>query len=233
MYAAGIAFGDDVASIEQTTLSLWTDDLMSGYATSLRAAMSGQARFTERSGLVEAETAAARIATVHGVRSFAETRIPLRIVATDFMTGEPVVISQGSVMDAIRASIAIPTVFPPHEVNGRLLTDGAVSNPLPVDVAIKEGCDIILAMGFALPYRSRMRSFSAVQSHLNAVYINNILKASYSFYNLAHHAELIPILPEFEREIGNFETGQLPHIIERGERETEAHIPYLKQLIGV
>jgi NTE family protein len=123
-------------------------------------------------------------------------------------------------------------VFAPHEVDGRLLTDGAVSNPLPVDVAIKEGCTIILAMGFELETRTRMRSFNAVQSHLNAVYINTILRAKYAFYNLAHHAEIIPILPDFERKIGSFDGTQLPYIIELGEQAAEAHVAYLKRLLG-
>lgn len=231
IYAAGIAFDDDIAHIEETTLRLWTQDLMSGYASKLRAAMTGKTRFTERSGLVDADETRERIATVYGERTFAETRIPLKIVATDFMTGEPVLLSQGRVMDAIRASIAIPVVFPPYEVDGRLLMDGAVSDPLPVDVAIKEGCDVILAMGFELDYRKRMRSFNAVQSHLNAVYINNILRAKYAFHNLAHHAEIIPILPTFERKIGNFDGAQLPYIIELGEKEAEAHVPYLRSAL--
>jgi NTE family protein len=232
IYAAGIAFGDEIAHVEETTLRLWTQDLMSGYASNLRAAMTGQTRFTERSGLVDADEPRERIASIYGERRFAETVIPLHIVATDFMTGEPVILSQGRVMDAIRASIAIPMVFPPYEVDGRLLLDGAVSNPLPVDVAIREGCSVILAMGFELDYRTRMRSFNAVQSHLNAIYINNILRAKYAFYNLAHHAEIIPILPSFERKIGNFDGAQLPYIIELGEKEAEVQVPYLKRLLA-
>jgi NTE family protein len=232
LYAAGIAFGEDVSVIEQNTLNLWTEDLMAGYTTNLRAAMTGEVRFTERSGLVDATAATERIASVYGERTFEQTKLPLSIVATDFMTGEPYIMSSGRIMDAIRASIAIPMIFPPYEVDGRLLTDGAVSNPLPVDVAIKEGCNIILAMGFELPYRTRMRSFNAVQAHLNAVYINNILRATYSFYNLAHHAEIIPVMPAFERDFGNFDTAQLPYIIERGQAEAEEQIPYLKKLLG-
>jgi NTE family protein len=232
IFATGIAFADDVAAIEASTIALWTEDLLAGYTSNLKAAMSGEARFTERSGLVDIAAAEARIASVYGERSFEQARIPLSIVATDFMTGEPVVLSSGRVMDAIRASIAIPMVFPPFELDGRLLTDGAVSDPLPVDVAIKEDCRIILAMGFELPYRARMRSFNAVQSHLNAVYINNILRATYSFYNLAHHAEIIPILPAFDHDFGNFETSQLPYIIECGEREAEGQVGYLKELLG-
>jgi len=232
IYAAGIAFGDDISHVEEATHRLWTADLMSGYASNLRAAMTGKTRFTERSGLIDADETRDRITTLYGERTFAETETPLQIVATDFMTGEPVILSQGRVMDAIRASIAIPMVFAPYEVDGRLLTDGAVSNPLPVDVAIKEGCGVILAMGFELPLRTRMRSFNAVQSHLNAVYINNILRAKYAFHNLAHHAEIVPILPTFERKIGNFDGAQLSYIIELGEREAEAHMPYLKRLLG-
>jgi NTE family protein len=232
IFAAGIAFGDEIAAIERSRVTLWTDDLLAGYTTNLRAAMTGEMRFTERSGLVDITASEQRLTSVYGDRTFEQAMIPLSIVATDFMTGEPVVLSSGRVMDAIRASIAIPMVFPPLELNGRLLTDGGVSDPLPVDVAIKEDCGIILALRFELTYRSRMRSFNAVQSHLNAIYINNILRATYSFYNLAHHAEIIPILPAFDRDFGSWETGQLPNIIQAGEREAEEQVPYLKQLLG-
>jgi NTE family protein len=181
IYATGIAFGEDISAIEHSTVTLWTDDLLAGYTSNLRAAMKGETRFTERSGLVDIAATEARLTSIYGDRAFEQAKIPLSIVATDFMTGEPVVLSSGRVMDAMRASIAIPMVFPPLELGGRLLTDGGVSNPLPVDVAIREDCGIILALGFELTYRSRMRSFNAVQSHLNAIYINNILRATYSF----------------------------------------------------
>jgi NTE family protein len=231
IFATGIAFGDEVSAIEQSTIALWTEDVLAGYTSNLKAAMTGAVRFTERSGLVDIAAAEARITSVYGERTFEQARIPLSIVATDFMSGEPVVLAKGRVMDAIRASIAIPMVFPPHELDGRLLIDGAVANPLPLDVAIKEGCRIILAMGFELPYRTHMRSFNAVQAHLNAIYINNILRATYSFFNLAHHAEIIPILPAFDRDFGNFETAQLPYIIECGEKEAETQVGYLKKLL--
>ena len=89
-----------------------------------------------------------------------------------------------------------------------------------------------IKLDLELAYRRRMRSFNAVQSHLNAIYINNILRARYAFYNLAHHAEIIPVLPTFERRIGNFDGAQLPYIIELGEKEGEAHVPYLKRLLA-
>jgi len=66
---------------------------------------------------------------------FNELKIPLFTVATDFKTWQQVVFRDGELIPAIAASIAIPSVFKPVEFGGRLLIDGSVSNPLPLDVA--------------------------------------------------------------------------------------------------
>ncbi len=231
LYATGIALGYDIAEFEKMTLNFWTSDLMSSYTSNLKAAMAGEMEFNERSGLVNDAPMMERLKDAFGDRQFSEARIPLYLVATDIRNGEKVTMSSGKLFDAIRASVAIPMIFPPWEVDGRLLTDGAVSDPLPVDVAIKEGAQIILALGFDLPYRTRMRSMNAVQTHLNAIYMNNILRATYAFYNLAHHAELITLLPEFDKQVGNFDTHLFPHIIEKGEQTAMTQLPYIKRLL--
>ena len=63
------------------------------------------------------------------------------------------------------------------------------------------------------------------------IYMNNILRSTFAFYNLAHHAEIVPILPNFEKPIGTFDTAQIPFIIEQGEIAAEAQIPYIKKLM--
>jgi NTE family protein len=63
-----------------------------------------------------------------GVGSFEELRRPLRVVVTDLTTGEPVVISQGPLRDPLRASCAIPLVFPPVRLGDRLYVDGGVTD---------------------------------------------------------------------------------------------------------
>jgi NTE family protein len=153
-------------------------------------------------------------------------------VATELRTGERTILSEGSVFDAIRASIAIPIIFPPWEVNGRLLIDGAASDPLPIDVAIQDGADIIIAMGFPLSYRNRFRSMTAVQEQLNSIYMNNILKSTYAFHNLAHHAEIFPIVPEFEDAISMFDVDKIPDVIERGEDATREQLPQIRRIIS-
>ncbi len=232
IYAATIALGISPAEIERLSISLWTSELFEGYATNLRSALSGETRFTELSGLINDQKMNRQLQEVFGKQEFSDTGVPLFIVSTDLYSGETITHHKGSLFDAIRASIAIPLVFPPWKIDDRMLVDGAVSNPLPIDVAIKEGADIILAMGFELPKRARMRSYAAVTNHFNSLYMNNILKARYAFFNAVHHAEIIPILPEFDRPISTFDIEKIPYIIEQGERATEATIPYLKQLIA-
>jgi NTE family protein len=164
-------------------------------------------------------------------RRFDEATIPLYIAATDFMTGERVVLSEGAIFDAVRASIAIPYVWRPWQVGDRLLMDGCMSDPLPVDVAIREGAHVILAMAFESPFPRRIKSATRFAFQVNSVYTNNLLRANFAFHNLAHHTEIIPVLPEFDSEIGLFDTHKIPHVIEQGERATEAQLPYLHKLL--
>lgn len=232
IYAATIALGMDPEEAQALTLNLFTGDVFEGYTSNLKSALSGETRFTEMSSLIDDNVMYGRLKTVFGEKTFEDTVLPLHIVATELYTGERVVISSGSLLDAIRASIAIPMIFSPWKVDGQLLVDGAVCDPLPIDVAIQQGSDVIAAVGFEMPTRKRMNSYSAVTAHFNSIYMNNILKSTYAFYNAVHHAEIIPILPDFEKPVGTFDTRQIPYIIERGEKAAEEHIPYIRQLVS-
>jgi len=181
--------------------------------------------------LVDGQLLTQRVSQAFGDCSFTDTLFPLFLVSTDLYTGEPVIHSSGSIVEAVRASIAIPLLFPPQQVGERLLVDGAVSNPLPVDVAIREGAEIVLAMGFEVPTRSRMRSYASVSAHFTSIFMNNILRTTFAFSNLAHHGELIPILPEFEHPIGTFDSDLIPTIIEAGRLATEQSLPYIRRLL--
>jgi NTE family protein len=67
--------------------------------------------------------------------SFEGLRVPVRVLATDVDTGEPVVCRQGNLRDAVRASCSFPGVFPPMVLDGRRLYDGGVSEVIPVRLA--------------------------------------------------------------------------------------------------
>ncbi len=231
IYASTIALGIDPDEAQQLTLSLFTSDVFEGYTSNLKSALTGEVRFTETSSLIDDNVMYERLKIVFADKTFEEAVFPLYIVATDFYTGERVVISSGKILDAIRASIAIPMIFSPWKIGDQMLVDGAVCDPLPIDVAIQQGSDVIAAVGFEMPTRKRMNSYTAVTTHFNGLYMNNILKSTFAFYNAVHHAEIIPILPTFEKPVGTFDTQQIPYIIERGEKAAEEHMPYIKQLL--
>ena len=81
-------------------------------------------------------------------------------VAVDLATGEEVVIRTGAVSEAIRASCAIPGVFPPRQNDGRWLADGALANPVPVDVARDLGARFVIAINSLFVDRSHAERFS-------------------------------------------------------------------------
>lgn len=169
--------------------------------------------------------------SVFGDKTFAHTKTPLYVMATDYETGESIAQHEGRLVDALRASVAIPYIWPAWKSNGRLLIDGAASNPLPVDVPIREGIDIILAMGFQSPLPSRVKSVSRYAFYINSLMTNNLLNANFAFHNAVHHAEIISIFPEFERSIRLFDTDQIPYVIEQGEKAMQEQLPYLKRLL--
>ena len=231
LYGTLIANDVDVQYMQEQSRLLWTSEIMHGYTANLKASKDGTLKFNERSGLVDDTFLNKNLKEVYGDLKFSDLRLPLKIATTDMLTGEKVILSEGNVFDAIRASLAIPIIFPPWEVDGRLLTDGAASNPLPIDVAIQDGADIIIAMGFTLDYRSRFRSITAVQEQLNSIYMNNILTSTFAFYNLAHHAEIFPIIPEFDGALSMFDIEKIPEIIERGAQATRMQLPHIKRLL--
>lgn len=80
------------------------------------------------------------------IEDFDDLPIPFRAVATDLDTGEMVVLASGSLAQAMRASMAVPGVFTPVELDGRTLVDGGVARSLPVDVVRSMGADVVIAI---------------------------------------------------------------------------------------
>jgi NTE family protein len=86
-----------------------------------------------------------------GVATFDDLPIPFRCVATDMLSGEGVVLRQGALAQAVRASMAIPGVFTPVEINGRVLADGGMVQNVPVETALAMDADAVIAVELRLP----------------------------------------------------------------------------------
>ncbi len=107
--------------------------------------------------------------------TFEELLIPTAVVATDLGTGEPVVITQGDLAEAIRASCAFPGLFEPVQVQGRCLADGGLVAPVPTRAAVDMGARLVIgvSVGFnnwngATPtnlFQVVTRAVAATQKH--------------------------------------------------------------------
>jgi NTE family protein len=234
IYAATAALGYSTDEAREATLRLWTRDVTARRRRGalLQLLMPKRFGFNERFGMRDDGLVLERLRAGFGARTFADARTPLYIAATDFRTGDQVVLAQGSLVDAVRASIAIPFVLSPWPVGDRLLVDGFLSDPLPVNIAIREGADLILAMGFESPMQSRLTSPVRFIFQISSIMTNNLLRSRYAFHSQVHHADVIAVIPEFRDRIGLFATEKIPRIVEDGARATEVHLPYIRRLMA-
>lgn len=102
----------------------------------------------------------------YGVATFDDLPIPFRCVATDMLSGEGVVLRDGSLGQAVRASVAIPGVFTPVELNGRVLADGGMVQNIPVETVLAMNADAVIAVELQLarPDRAQLQTLTGVLS---------------------------------------------------------------------
>lgn len=82
-------------------------------------------------------------------RNIENMKVPFGAVAVDLRTGEAVLFDRGPVARAVHASCAIPGVFVPVVIGGKVFVDGGVTDPIPVDFAIKKGAEVVIAVAIA------------------------------------------------------------------------------------
>nr|MBA3608394.1 patatin-like phospholipase family protein [Chthoniobacterales bacterium] len=83
---------------------------------------------------------------VRGIEDFDRLPIPFRAIATNIETGEKVVLAHGNLAEAMRASMAVPGVFSPYRIGGKILVDGGLTSNLPVETVQAMGADIVIAV---------------------------------------------------------------------------------------
>ena len=98
-----------------------------------------------KSGLVSGERIEKFLRSFLGNKKIEELPIPFACVATDILSGEEIIIDKGDLVDGIRASISIPGILTPVILDGRILADGGIVNPIPVNVVSKMGADFVIA----------------------------------------------------------------------------------------
>ena len=100
-------------------------------------------------GLIQGDKVFAAIEEIIGDILIEDLPIPFTAVATDLIKQKEVWIQKGKLIDAVRASIAIPTVFTPKKIGDRHLIDGGVLNPLPIAPTVADNTDITIAVNLS------------------------------------------------------------------------------------
>jgi Predicted esterase of the alpha-beta hydrolase superfamily len=109
-----------------------------------------------RAGWLSGRKATRLLARYFGDRTFADLAVPFHALATDLVTGEAVLLSEGSVVSAIRASMSLPMVYEPVVMDGRVLIDGGMKAPVPMQAARELGASHLLAVHVAGDHPGRV-----------------------------------------------------------------------------
>jgi NTE family protein len=99
-----------------------------------------------KSGLIDGKKVADFFRSHVQEKNIEDLALPFRAVSTDLTTGREVVMKQGDIIEAVRASISVPGIFTPVKRNGAILVDGGVVNPVPVSVVREMGADFVIAV---------------------------------------------------------------------------------------
>lgn len=159
----------------------------------------------------------------HG-KEIQELDIPVAVVATDLVSGEKVVFKQGPIAEAVRASIAIPGIFTPEKLNGRLLIDGGVVDRIPVSVVKEMEADIVIAVDV-----SHVNTNSEITSIFDVI-MQSIDIMQMELVTNREVASDIMLRPRVENYSSRAFTN-IDEIIAIGEEEARNHIVKIKQVI--
>lgn len=167
-------------------------------------------------------------------RAFGDLRLedlptPLRVTATEAASGAATVLTRGRVVDALRASMALPFIFPSVEVDGRRLVDGVVSDPLPVGAAADALA--VVALGFPGAMPRRVDRPSRLMAQITTTLTNNLLQARLDGAR-ATGQRVLNLELQLDRRVGLWETGAMAYLFEAGQRAAEARLPQIRALLG-
>lgn len=175
--------------------------------------------------------------------TFADLHIPMEVMAVDLTTGREVVLRDGLVADAIRASMSVPGVFEPVARDGMRLVDGGILNNVPVDVLCRSNIDVKIAVDVLPSFpQNKLGQEPVVQPFETALLPRSMQQVMNSFmimiaeiteYRLKLCAPEVVIRPEIPAKVSlltGFERAK--EVIAAGEAATLAAIPKIKELIS-
>lgn len=154
-----------------------------------------------------------------------DTIIPFYAIGSDLNSGQPVIFKSGNIQKAVKISASLPIYFPPVEEDGRLMTDGGITSPVPVNELQDTGVDIVIAASMG---RNNYEKLKTVKL-LNIITRMQQIKGSYLARAQLEKADIM-LEPAFNDDHWS-EFLKYKDFIKKGEIETQRHIKDILQLI--
>jgi NTE family protein len=153
-----------------------------------------------------------------------ELPIPLHVVACDVLTGGEVLLSRGSLVEAILASAAIPGVLPPVEWNDRLLIDGGVVNNTPISHAVALGADHIYVLQTGGPCALTAPPRGALAMLIHATELMVAQRFTGELASLRGNVEIVVLPPPCPIDVQPIDFGHADALMTRAEMDTRAFL---------
>ncbi|MCK5450069.1 patatin-like phospholipase family protein [Candidatus Pacearchaeota archaeon] len=182
----------------------------------------------QKKGLIYGKNIRNFIKSLIGDKTFSDTKIPLKILATDLESGKEVVIDKGKLVDAIMASISIPGIFPPVRLNGKLLVDGGLINPTPTDIVKKMGADIIIGVDLTMKNKMKLKNPNIFQTLMRSY---EIVRTQSTKYHINREDNNLLIIKPNINELMFFNFYKSQKFIKEGERVARKALPDIKSLL--
>lgn len=234
LFGASYALGVETAQIEHWVDRYWKQEIFQdyGYRQMFKMLSPRRLKFDEQFGIIKGEEVRRVFKKLFGELTFADTHIPLRVIASDLQAGEAVVLQEGLLVEAIRASVSMPVFFQPHFLDGRYLVDGALCAPLPLEFAIAEGAEVIICMGFANKPHHRIDSPLRLVSQIMKISGTYLQRATMAYYARNPSIEIVPIELELDSALGMRDVGEIPRLIDLGEEVAQEMLPTIQRTIA-
>ncbi len=162
-------------------------------------------------------------------KSFLDTKIPLKIITTDLESGEEFVIDKGKLINPIMASISIPGIFPPVKLQNRLLVDGGVINPTPLNVVKRMGSNILIGVDLTMKNKVNLGNSNIFKTLMRTY---EILRTQSTKFNIDEKDNNLLIIKPDVAKLRSFKIYEIKKFIEEGERATKEALPKIKKLIS-
>lgn len=232
--------GTSIGSLAAVCMGAHRLDVLEGIARSANMRM--VLRFLDphwKRGAVLGGREIARHLELHlGHIRFQDLHVPVSAVAADLLTGEAVILDRGLVSNAVRASMALPGIFHPVDIDDRLLIDGGVAMPVPVSAARRLAPDYpLLAINLLGDYQGRARALRRTWAERRSVSTLGVVRAATALMTASltrHSLSVDPPDLQLDLPVGHIDAGNFTRaaeLIEIGRVSVTDAMPEIRALL--